>query len=94
MCSIAAASTRISATTSVCSLQALASQWIWAQAGDKRARLERARDAALVPLLCIGSMIAVAAASALTPVTYDRLLYAPRVRFTCSPRSFRFRFRA
>src|SRR5712692_6905523 len=41
------------------SLLALASQWIWARAAEKRARCECVREAALIPLLCVCSMIAV-----------------------------------
>ena len=62
------------------SLQVLASQWIW-----KRIRFEPLREAALIPALCVGSMIAVAFAAILTPNTYDRLIYAFDVKFGGPP---------
>ncbi len=53
----------------------LATRWYWAEPAQRWMRFERARDAALVPLLCVGSMIAVGPAIGLTPLTYDRVLY-------------------
>lgn len=67
------------------SLQVLLARWIWAAAEDKRVWLERVRDVALIPLLCVISMIAVAAAAELTPITYDRILYAFDLKFGGPP---------
>ena len=53
----------------------LSARWYWAEPTQRWMRFERARDAALVPLLCVGSMIAVGPAIGLTPLTYDRVLY-------------------
>jgi len=53
----------------------LGTRWIWAGPSERTMRFERARDAALVPLLCVGSMAAVGPAIGLTPLTYDRILY-------------------
>ncbi len=63
------------------SLFVLAGQWIWAAPDQKRERLERARDAALVPLLCVGSMLIVGPAIALSPMTYDHVLYVFDAKF-------------
>jgi len=54
---------------------ALSAQWYWAEPGQRALRFALARDAALVPLLCVGSMLAVGPAIGLTPLTYDRVLY-------------------
>lgn len=59
----------------------LGTRWIWAEPSHKWMRFERVRDAALVPLLCVGSMIAVGPAIGLTPMTYDRLLYIFDAKF-------------
>jgi hypothetical protein len=67
------------------SLQILASQWIWAAGSVKRVRFEPLREAALIPALCVGSMIAVAIAAGLTPNTYDRMIYAFDVKFGGPP---------
>lgn len=63
-------------------LFALGTRWIWAPGtspddlrAEKRMRFERVRDAALVPLLCVATMVAVGPAIGLAPMTYDRLLY-------------------
>lgn len=57
----------------------LGARWIWTPAvpgsRDRWIRFERVRDAALVPFLCVGSLMAVGPAIGLTPMTYDRLLY-------------------
>ncbi len=53
----------------------LATEWYWAEPAQRWRRFELARDAALVPLLCVGSMLAVGPAIGLTPLTYDRMLY-------------------
>lgn len=63
------------------SLFVLAGQWIWAAPEERRTRLEYARDAALVPLLCVGSMLVVGPAIALTPETYDHVLYIFDAKF-------------
>jgi hypothetical protein len=63
------------------SLLVLAAQWIWAAPYHKRQRLERVRDAALVPLLCVGSMLVVGPAIALSPLTYDHVLYLFDAKF-------------
>jgi len=65
------------------SLQILASRWIWAPV--KRGRFEPLREAALIPALCVGSMIAVAISASLTPNTYDRLIYAFDLKFGGPP---------
>jgi hypothetical protein len=48
---------------------------------EKSMRFERVRDAALVPLLCVTTMVAVGPAIGLTPMTYDRLLYIVDTKF-------------
>ena len=63
------------------SLLVLAGQWIWAAPYQKRQRLELARDAALVPLLCVSSMLVVGPAIALSPMTYDHALYLFDAKF-------------
>jgi hypothetical protein len=68
-------------------LLALGTRWIWAPAtldgtrGEKWMRFERVRDAALVPFLCVATMVAVGPAIGLTPMTYDRLLYIIDTKF-------------
>jgi hypothetical protein len=65
----------------------LGTRWIWAPTapngarGEKWMRFERVRDAALVPLLCVTTMVAVGPAIGLTPMTYDRLLYIVDTKF-------------
>jgi hypothetical protein len=63
------------------SLLVLAGQWIWAAPDQKQRALGLARDAALVPLLCVGSMLVVGPAIALTPKTYDHVLYIFDAKF-------------
>ncbi len=60
-------------------------QWIWAPARTKWSHFERVREAGLIPLLCLTSMITVIQAAALTPVTYDRVLYAFDLKFGGPP---------
>lgn len=67
------------------SVMVLTAKWIWAPAVEKRARLAAVRDAGLIPLLCVGSMIAVGMAMQLTPTTYDRVLYAFDAKFGGPP---------
>jgi hypothetical protein len=57
-------------------VQLLAIRWIWAPAAAKRTALTNLLRGALIPLLCMGSMIAVGLAAYLTPVTYDQVIYA------------------
>ncbi len=57
------------------SLFTLATRWIWAIPVEKQMRFERVRDVALVPFLCVGSLMAVGPAIGWTPMTYDRVLY-------------------
>src|SRR5579862_7143376 len=53
---------------------------------EQRARDFRSvRDAALIPSLCIGSMIAVSLAAFLTPLTYDRVIYDFDLKFGTPP---------
>jgi hypothetical protein len=66
----------------------LGTRWSWtpekgpnAAPAEKWMRFERARDAALVPLLCVATMVAVGPAIGLTPMTYDRLLYIVDTKF-------------
>jgi hypothetical protein len=71
----------------------LGARWIWTlpdtlskdgtatRRGEKWMRFERVRDAALVPLLCVTTMVAVGPAIGLTPMTYDRLLYLVDSKF-------------
>jgi len=66
-------------------LFALGTRWIWSPASEKWMRFERVRDAALVPLLCVGSMVVVGPAIALTPLTYDRVLYLFDAKFGGPP---------
>jgi hypothetical protein len=63
----------------------LGTRWIWADPSAKWMRFERLRDAALVPFLCVGSMIAVAPAIGFTPLTYDRMLYIFDAKFGGPP---------
>ena len=53
----------------------LAARWYWSDAGQRQMRFELALAAALVPLLCVASIVAVGPAIGLTPLTYDRVLY-------------------
>jgi hypothetical protein len=72
------------------SLLTLGTRWIWASPTalvedgktEKWLRFERARDVALVPFLCVGSLMAVGPAIGLTPKTYDGLLYIFDAKFT------------
>jgi hypothetical protein len=75
-------------------LFALGTRWIWAPAasantarGEKWMRFERVRDAALVPLLCVATMVAVGPAIGLTPMTYDGLLYIIDTKFLAAKAS-------
>ena len=57
-------------------VQLVVSRWIWAAAAEKRAALEEMLRCALIPLLCMGSMISVGLAAQLLPVTYDPGVFA------------------
>jgi hypothetical protein len=57
-------------------VQLLATRWIWASDVDKRPALVNMLHCALIPLLCMGSMIAVGLAAQFMPVTYDGVVYA------------------
>ena len=67
------------------SLLLLSCKWIFAPASGKRAHFEVLREAGMIPLLCICSIVAVGAAIRLTPLTYDRLLYAFDLKFGGPP---------
>jgi PAP2 superfamily len=60
-------------------------QWLWAPESTKRFHLERARDVVLIPALCLCSAIAVNIAARVTPITYDRFLYAFDLKFGGPP---------
>lgn len=60
-------------------------QSFWAVEPVKRPHLERARDVALIPALCLCSVVAVNLAASVTPITYDRFLYAFDVKFGGPP---------
>jgi len=57
------------------SVQTLAIRWIRSRPESKPGYLEQLAEVALLPALCVGSMIAVGAAIYWSPATYDRLLY-------------------
>jgi hypothetical protein len=59
----------------------LGTRWIWANTAERRMRFERVRDAALVPLLCVATMVAVGPAIGMSPLTYDGLLYIVDTKF-------------
>ena len=62
----------------------LGTRWIWTPekgSAEKWRRFERVRDAALVPVLCVSTMVVVGPAIGLTPMTYDRLLYIVDTKF-------------
>jgi hypothetical protein len=67
------------------SLLLLSCKWIFAPPAGKRAPFEVLREAGIIPLLCICSIVAVSAAIRLTPLTYDRLLYAFDIKFGGPP---------
>ncbi len=67
------------------SLAALSAKWIWAPAAEKGRRLDEVRNAGLIPLLCVGSMVSVGMAMQLTPITYDRLLYVFDLKYGGPP---------
>ena len=60
-------------------------QWFCAPAAEKRVYFERAREVGLIPALCLCSAIAVNLAIGLTPITYDRILYAFDAKFGGPP---------
>ena len=58
-------------------VQLAASRWIWASDTTiKRVTLTNMLHCALIPLLCMGSMITVGLAAYVTPITYDRVVFA------------------
>lgn len=59
--------------------------WFWAPETAKCVPLERAREVALIPALCLCSAVAVNLAIGLTPITYDRLLYVFDLNFGGPP---------
>lgn len=67
------------------SLLLLSCKWIYAPPAGKRAHFEVLREASIIPLLCICSIVAVGAAIRFTPFTYDRLLYAFDLKFGGPP---------
>jgi hypothetical protein len=67
------------------SLLLLSCQWIFAPPAGKRAHFEVLREAGIIPLLCMCSIVAVGAAIRFTPLTYDRLLYAFDLKFGGPP---------
>jgi PAP2 superfamily protein len=67
------------------SLTVLSAKWIWAPAAEKRDRLDEVRNAGLIPLLCVGSMVFVGLAMQFTPITYDRLLYVFDLKYGGPP---------
>jgi hypothetical protein len=67
------------------SLAALSAKWIWAPAEERGWRLDEVRNAGLIPLLCVGSMVSVGLAMQLTPITYDRLLYVFDLKYGAPP---------
>ena len=67
------------------SLLWLSCKWIFAPPAGKRAHFEVLREASIIPLLCVCSVVAVGAAIRFTPLTYDRLLYAFDLKFGAPP---------
>jgi len=67
------------------SLVVLSAKWIWASVEQKRLRLDELRNAGLIPLLCVGSMVSVGLAMQLTPITYDRFLYVFDLKYGGPP---------
>ncbi len=67
------------------SLLVLSSKWIFAPPAAKDSHFEVLREAGLIPILCICSMVGVSLATRFTPLTYDRLLYAFDYKFGGPP---------
>jgi hypothetical protein len=67
------------------SLLLLSCKWIFAPPEGKRTHFEILREAGIIPLLCICSIVAVGAAIRFTPLTYDPLLYAFDLKFGGPP---------
>jgi hypothetical protein len=67
------------------SLLLLSCKWIFAPPAGKRVHFEVLREASIIPLLCVCSIVAVGAAIRFTPLTYDRLLYAFDLKFGGPP---------
>src|SRR5579872_5376017 len=60
-------------------------RWFWSADSAKRFHFERAREVALIPVLCVCSIAAVNLAAEVTPITYDSLLYAFDLKFGGPP---------
>jgi hypothetical protein len=67
------------------SLLLLSCKWIFAPPAGKRAHFEVLREAGIIPLLCMCSIVAVGAAIRFTPFTYDGMLYAFDLKFGGPP---------
>ncbi len=67
------------------SLLILATKWIWAEPEQRSEQWEQLSEAALIPALCIASMVAVDIAAELTSHTFDRLLLGVDVKFGGPP---------
>jgi hypothetical protein len=67
------------------SLLILSCRWIFAPPAGKRAHFEILREAGIIPLLCMCSIVAVGAAIRFTPLTYDGMLYAFDLKFGGPP---------
>ena len=67
------------------SLFVLVSRWIWTRTPEKPVQFDRLRDAALVPLLRVVSVVAIAAVADVTPITWDSVLYAFDTKFGGAP---------
>src|SRR5580658_9029730 len=57
-------------------VQLTVSRRIWAPEEEKHSTLTNMLHCALIPLLCMGSMIAVGLTAYVTPITYDRVVFA------------------
>jgi PAP2 superfamily protein len=66
-------------------VEVLAARMALANPDERPASLRRLRDAALIPSLCLGSMIAVSIAAYLTPITYDPVIYDFDLKFGGPP---------
>ncbi len=56
--------------------QLTGSRWIWASAANQRGAFTEMMRCALIPFLCMGSMISVGLAAQLIPITYDPVVFA------------------
>lgn len=69
----------------VASVMILATRWIWSSGEERATRWETFREAGLIPLLCVGSTLALGAMALITPLTFDRLLMGVDSRFGGPP---------